>query len=649
MLGLKHYLVTPLAYTGAAGAFTYHSDDPLTEGAIVQVPVGRRELIGIVTGAVTKPDFATKPVIGKLEFPPVPADLLELAQWMAGYYAASPASIWTTMLPTGLNRNRRTKPQPEPSAPAGLPSDPLTFAQSAILEAFRQSGQTTHLLHGVTGSGKTRVYLELAAEALAAGRSVIILIPEITLTPQMVGQFETAFGDRVLASHSKLKETERAHIWNAAATAAAAGEPRVIVGPRSCLFLPTSQLGLIVVDECHEATYKQEQNPRYQALSTAAKRAHINGAKLLLGSATPGVAELYLAQQNRIRLLKLLQRVNEIPHEVAKIYDLRDKQLLSSSKFITQPIIDAVAVGIDSGRQSLLYINRRGSASSQVCSNCGHVTMCPLCQLPLTFHADLLRLICHHCNYRVANPAVCPECGASELRLLGGGTKRIEAEVERLFPGARVARLDRDSATLTHIKQVFQGLRRGEIDILVGTQMIAKGLDLPAIDTVGIINADTMLHLPDFTAAERTYQLLTQVAGRAGRGDRPGQVFIQTYSPNHPAIRAAATADYAGFAEAELAQRQLLGYPPFVFLLKLTVTAKTREAALEEATALARKLSANQALAVVGPAPAFLELQGGTSHWVLTVKSKHRPPLVEIARSLPPARWAADLDPINLL
>jgi primosomal protein N' (replication factor Y) len=651
--GRRYYLVTPLAYTGAATAFTYHYDEAeIALGSVVQIQIGPRKSLGVVTETIpTPPEFKTKALSGVLDVPPVPEYLRQLAAWMSDYYASSPSAVWSTLLPAGLTKTRR-EVKAKPAAEAqGLPAAPLTEEQTATLAAIRASDRTVHLVQGVTGAGKTRLYLELAAEALTAGRSVVVLVPEITLTPQIVGQFEAVFGADVLTTHSKLTEAQRDLIWRqaAAAAAAAAGQPRVVVGPRSSLFLPLANLGLIVVDECHETSYKQEQHPRYHALAVAAKLGQLVGARVIFGSATPGLGELFLAQAGRIEHYVLSQRANQIAHSQAEIIDMRNKDMRSLSKFITQPIIDAVTASLAEGRQSLLYLNRRGSATSQVCDDCGHVSSCPNCLMPLTFHADLLRLICHHCNFRQVSPAVCPECHGASLKLLGGGTKRIEAEVERLWPEARLARLDRDSATLSHIKAVYKGLRDGSIDIVIGTQMIAKGLDLPAIDTVGVINADTLLHVPDFSAAERTYQLLTQVSGRTGRGDRPGRVFIQTHTPEHPAIQAAARGDYAGFASAELAQRQLLRYPPFVYLLKLTVAAKTQAAAMAAAGNLARQLQATAGLLVMGPAPAFIETQAGTYRWVITVRATRRPALVAIARNLPDDRWTADLDPLNLL
>lgn len=646
----RYYLITPLAYTGRATAFTYHHTIDLVAGQIVEIPIGRRIVTGIVTAQLSEPTFKTKAIIRMLDLPPLPQDLSALATWMATYYASSPSSVWSTILPAGIMKARRIQPAIVAANPAqGMPAYSLNPEQIDALIKIRASAHSTHLIQGVTGSGKTRLYLELANEAINQGKSAIILVPEITLTQQVVAQFEDAFGQLVLTTHSKLTEAKRHAIWTAANSAALAMKPRIIIGPRSCLFIPVYQLGLIVIDESHETTYKQEHHPRYHSVTTAAFRARVTGARLILGSATPGLSELYLANIGKIEHILLTQRANSIPHSEAKIIDLRDKDLFKLSKFITQPLFDAITDTLLAGRQTLLYLNRRGSASSQICSDCGQVSLCPNCALPLTFHADLMRLICHHCNFRRASQAVCPQCHGINLKLLGGGTKRIEAEVMRLWPDARIARLDRDSATLPYIHTVLKQLRSGNLDIIIGTQMIAKGLDLPAIDTVGIVSADTMLHLPDFTAAERTFQLLSQVSGRAGRGDRAGQVFIQTYTPNHPAIVAAATGAYERFANAELTERRLMHYPPYVHLLKLTIALSTQEATQIEANRLTQELKKIPGLAIIGPAPAFLELGSSKYHWIITCKSKHRQPLVDIAAALPSDSWTADLDPVNLL
>ncbi len=642
------YLVAPLAYSGAMSVYTYHGLIEFAVGDIANITIGRRQSLGVVVGLTGRPEFKTKALGERIAVPTIPQYLVDLASWMGNYYVASAGSVWGSFLPAGIAKTRReTKPRAYNSSPI-FPAAPLTPQQSAALESIRSSNLHAHLIHGVTGSGKTRLYLELAREALDQGQSVLVLVPEITLTPQLVGQFEDAFGDVVISSHSKLTEAQRHKIWNEASEATAGNRPRIIVGPRSCLFLPLHNLGLVVVDECHETSYKQEQHPRYQAVTVAGKLGALTGARVILGSATPALQELYLAQIGRIGYVRLTERANQIAPPNAEIIDLRDKDLLKLSKFITQPLIEKITETLQNKRQVLLYLNRRGSATSQVCGDCGYVTVCPDCQLPLTFHADLMRLICHHCNYRQVSAAVCPECRGSDIKLLGGGTKRIEAEVERLWPEARIARLDRDSATLPHIKAVYAGLKDGSIDIVIGTQMIAKGLDLPAIDTVGIISADTMLHLPDYTAAERTFDLLSQVSGRAGRGDRAGTIIIQTYSPTHPAILAAATNDYDAFAAAELIQRAEHGYPPYAFLAKVSVSHSDRTKAKADVAALANELKSYTGLRLSGPAPAFIEIQGGRYHWIMSLASPNRKLLQDIAAKYSESA-IFDLDPVNLL
>lgn len=643
----RYYLIEPTTYTGKATAFTYSGPSSVAVGQVVSIPLGRKSQLGVVRNIVEKPEFETKPINGILDLPPLPHYLGELTDWMSQYYAASPSSVWTTILPAGLTKKRRPIKAKLQKVGNGLPKFDLTPEQIQALAGIRQTREGATLLQGVTGSGKTRIYQELAQEAINSGHSVILLVPEITLTPQIISQFEDVFGEIVLATHSKLTESQRDKTWRAALDAATTAQPRIAIGPRSSLFLPLHNIGLIIIDESHETTYKQEQNPRYDALTTAGKLSNITNSRLIFGSATPGLREVNLAKSGHIMQQKLTKRVNDKPHEKGIILDLRIKDLFKQSTFITQPLLDALQETLSQGRQSLLYINRRGSASAQICSDCGYVSSCKDCQLPLTFHGDILRLICHHCGHRRASPAVCPECKGM-LRFVGGGTKRIEAEVIKLFPAARVARLDRDSATLDHLTEVYAGLNDGSIDIVIGTQMIAKGLDFPNLDTVGIISADTMLYLPDFGASERTFDLISQVSGRAGRGDQPGRVFIQTYTPDHPAIQAAANNDFWGFAERELYLREELGYPPFVYLLKLTFSETSDEAARNRAMHLSQQLRLVKGLTVSGPAPAFMSFSGGKYHWMLTIKALRRPPLVEIARQLPDS-VTADLDPVNLL
>jgi len=645
----QYVLVAPLTFTGTSSeGFTYETEGGVTIGQVVMVPLGRRQSLGVVTAtAVAKPRFATKAVSEVLDVAPLPRHIMDLAAWMGHYYYASPKAVWQTLLPAGITRKRRATKEGAAKTAFTLPKQdqPLTAEQQAAFSAITAGSGTTYLVQGVTGSGKTRLYLELTSAQLAAGKSAIILIPEIVLTPQLLALFEASFPGRVIAFHSGLSEAEKHKAWQQALEST---EPLVVVGPRSGLFLPLAEIGLIVIDECHETSYKQEQNPRYHAIATAAKLAQLTGAKLVLGSATPGLTEVYAAEIGRISLLKLTQRIAGRPLPTATVVDMRDRQARGANRFVSAPLIAALKETLGQDRQSLLFINRRGSASSQICNHCGNVTLCPRCELPLTFHADELKLICHICNFRQTPAAVCPVCNHADLRYLGGGTKRIEAEIAALLPNARVARLDRDSADPKLLPQLYKDLHAGAIDILIGTQMVAKGLDLPDLDTVGVINADTVLHMPDFSSAERTFQLLAQVAGRSGRGAVPGRIFIQTHTPDNPTIQAAAKGDFWGFSGTELGQRRQLGYPPYRFLLKLIFGHKQQATAISQSQAVYDNLKLNPGIKVLGPAPAFHERAGGTYHWQIIAKAARRSVLLEVAAALPDT-WKTDIDPLNVL
>lgn len=647
---LKQYaLVAPLTYTGTTSAgFTYELAEslPAKIGQIVKVPLGRRHTVGVITSLSSKkPAFATKPVTEVLDLAPLPLHLVKLATWLGSYYFASPKAVWQTLLPAGITRKRRAAKIKPVTFTLKPQNQLLTPEQRSAYAGIIKGLETTYLVQGVTGSGKTRLYLELTATQLKQGRSAIILVPEIALTPQLIALFEASFPGRVVPYHSGLTEAQKHQAWQQALEAT---DPLVVVGPRSSLFLPVAPIGLIVVDECHEQSYKQEQNPRYHTIPTAAKLAHLADAKLVLGSATPGLTEVYASQTGRIKRFTLTKRVENRPSPQIEVIDMREPALRGKSSMISLPLQQALQETLNQGRQSLLFLNRRGTASSQICNHCGNVTLCPTCQIPLTFHADHMKLICHFCNFRQVPAAVCPECNTSELRYAGGGTKRIETEIQQILPHVRVFRLDKDSAQPAELPKLYDQLHSGAIDVLIGTQMIAKGLDLPNLDTVGVINADSMLHMPDFHSAERTFQLLTQVAGRAGRGDRLGKVYIQSRTPDHPAIQAARAGNFDDFSKNELAQRKLLGYPPFRYLLKLSYSHKDEAVAVSASQALCATLKQSPHVRVLGPAPAFHARLGGVFHWQLIIKAAERHHLVTIASNLP-KEWKTDLDPVNVL
>jgi len=447
------------------------------------------------------------------------------------------------------------------------------------------------LLHGVTGSGKTEIYLQAIRTALERGKSAIVLVPEISLTPQTVERFKSRFAEMhevVAVLHSHLSEGERHDEWHKIHS----GRARIVIGARSAVFAPLKELGLIIVDEEHETTYKQEEAPRYHARDVAVVRAKIEKCAVVLGSATPSLESYHNATTGKYELLALTQRVDDQQMPLIRIVDLRlERRKEKIAPILSEKLSQAIAARLEKREQTILFLNRRGFSTSLLCSNCGEARNCPNCSVALTFHRHMARLSCHLCGHTAAVPKKCPECGKDALIYAGFGTEKVESTVSHLFPKANVRRMDADSMTRKDAyRETLRNFRTGKIDILVGTQMIAKGLHFPNVTLVGIINADLALHLPDFRAGERTFQLLTQVAGRAGRGERPGEVFVQTYTPFSPSIQFARHHDLAGYFQQELEFRERCHFPPLKHAILITVRSAHEGRAKLSAETLVRRL-----------------------------------------------------------
>ena len=516
----------------------------------------------------------------------------------------------------------RKRVERDPNAGAVLlPSAPLTLsaAQAEALAQVRSSIDAAEpgvtLLYGVTGSGKTEVYLQAIAHTIGLGRSAIVMVPEIALTPQTIERFRARFGDRVAVLHSSLSDGERHDQWHRVAT----GELPIVVGPRSALFAPLDHLGLIVVDEEHETSYKQAESPMYHARDLAVMRGRLAGAAVLLGTATPSVETFHNTLVGKYALARLDERADDRNMPAVRIIDMRiEAEKAGKAHLFSQDLLDAIRRRLDRQEQTILFLNRRGYATQCLCPGCGFVAECDHCSVALTYsrRAEILR--CNLCGESQAVPALCPGCGDPDLRTTGFGTEKIEAYLQRFFPYARVQRVDSDSmrGKDAHTR-VMHAFRSGRIDVLVGTQMIAKGLHFPNVTLVGVVFADGALHMPDFRAAERTFQLLTQVAGRAGRGDVAGEVLVQTYTPFHPAIQAARELDYDRFFEEEIEHRRAQDFPPFTRLALLTV--RGPDAARAEGE-LARFL---EALRAAEPHPR-LEVHGPMPAGIAKIKDLHR-------------------------
>lgn len=535
-------------------------------------------------------------------------------------------------------------------------------ALRAVEDALEGGEYKPFLVMGVTGSGKTELYLRAAQKAARSGRGVIILVPEISLTPQLIGRFAAGLGERFAVLHSMLPARERMLQWEALKS----GEVRIVVGTRSAVFAPVRNLGLVVVDEEHESGYKQDEGLRYNAKHAALVRARAAGGVALLGSATPDLESFHNASEGRYGLLTLPERVGGAEKPRAELIDVRQEEaMLGRRVLIGSRLKKAVDEALAEGGQALLFINRRGYAPALYCPSCGESVRCRSCSVPMTLHRHKTAgsLKCHYCGSGRAEPESCPACGAEGLILLGAGTQKTEDEVQRLWPGARVARLDADSAGLSDMRALLRDFAEKKIDILVGTQMVAKGHHFPALTVVGVLNADDGLGIPDFRAAERTFQLITQVAGRAGRiAGSGGRVVIQTRNPAHPVLLAAALGDYEGFAAKELAERKAAGFPPMKRAVLVRISAVSRkeaDAAAMEAAGILKSIPAPPGTDFLGPAPAPLEILKGRFRRHILIRAgrgsaaalnKYMAGFLELAgRPGKDVRIVLDADPVSLL
>jgi len=697
-------------------------------GQRVAVPFGSRQMDGVVLRLTDEPVPDVRPLLRAGE-PLLLPHQLELAEWIASHYAApindavalfrppaggtprlrriarlsrnvdvpgvmgelaraprqqatlealmlAPLGLDARVLPSedalsalvarGLVEVITEVDEPPPIAPETAQILPLrlTEAQEKALEAIRtEPGHRVFLLHGVTGSGKTEVYLQAIADALERRKQALLLVPEISLTPQTIACCASRFPGRVAVLHSALTQRQRFGEWHRIRQ----GAVDLVIGPRSALFAPLRDLGLVVIDEEHDWTYKQEQSPRYHARETAIKLASLVGAKVILGSATPDLGSYYKAQTGAFSLLTLPDRI-ATPKALStqgsalsasswlppvRIVDMRQELRAGNRTIFSRELQDALRGTLSRREQAILFLNRRGTNTFVLCRECGFVLECQDCsRLPLTYHAVGNRLQCHNCGRVVRPPDRCPDCSSMRIRYFGLGTQRVAEEIEVLLPQARILRWDRDTArTREDHERVVEAMREHQADVLVGTQMVAKGHDLPLVTLVGVISADAMLQLPDFRSAERSFQLLTQVAGRAGRGPGGGSVLIQTYNPHHPTLALAARHDFHTFFRNEIQFRKHMGYPPFSHVVKFVYSHASAEKCEREARVLFTQLSEriaglDPAIDLTGPLPPYLEKSHGKFRWQIVARGPDvRPVLISDL----PSGWSIDVDPASVL
>jgi primosomal protein N' (replication factor Y) (superfamily II helicase) len=646
------------------GALSYRNDESRSAslGRRVVAPFGRREATGYVVGesdSCSFPPEQLKRITRCLDEEPLFDERsVELSRWLAGMYFCGQGEALAAMLPqakresAGRSGERASVGASIEVEEFEIDSAPLSLSdeQAAALDRITRNRSGVEYLYGLTGTGKTEVFLQAAEATVAEGRSVIYLVPEIALTGQVVDAAVGRFGEGCAVLHSRLTPSRRLAEWRRILR----GEVRVVVGARSAVFAPVKDLGLIVIDEEHESSYKSGSAPRYHARQVAMRRGATEGARIVMGSATPSVEAWNLMASGGIGRLPLTRRLAGGAPPGVKIVDMRRE-----SGPISLALAQSVRASHEQGRQSILFLNRRGFSYFFRCGSCGAELRCPNCSVALTYHKDRDSLVCHYCGYRASPPKVCPDCGSLDVGWAGFGTERVEEEAARLFPDMRIRRLDADSTSrVGELESAIADFREGRADILLGTQMVAKGLNFPRVKTVGIVLADTSLNLPDFRAAERTFSLVVQVAGRAGRFTPDGEVLLQTYRPDSPVIRLAAAVDAEGFYRLELETRKELGFPPYERLVRVVFRSKEKgraQGAAHEFTLLLQSMLPEGA-EILGPAECPLGMVAGTVRWQIIARAPelgplHRALATALAEFKVPSsvRIEPDADPVSLM
>ena len=554
-------------------------------GSRVFVEFRRRKIEGYVIGFPEIPYPKIKPILHIINDTPIfSLRMLEFFKWISTYYGTPLGEVIKTALP--LKQTSETIEKITPSTHTTPPASPLHLneyqarALDKLVHALQTKKYESFLLYGITGSGKTEVYLQLIDQALQMNREAIVLVPEISLTPQLLSRFESRFPGKIASLHSRLTPHQRHIEWMKIKNR----KTPIVIGARSAIFAPLNNIGVIIVDEEHDTSFKQEERLRYNARDLALVRAHLENAIAVLGSATPALETYYNTKIKKIQCLSLPQRIDHRPLPKVEIINLAEQPFT----IFSEPLRQALTENLHAGKQSILLLNRRGYSPFLLCQQCGYVEKCPHCSVSLTVYLSSKNLICHYCSFTIPFPSLCKECQSQKLQPLGLGTEKVESTLKELYPSARIARLDKSSARKKNVlEDILRAFSEQKIDILIGTQMIAKGHDFPHVTLVGVILADVAFNLPDFRASEKTFQLLTQVAGRSGRGSDPGRVFIQTFQPDHYSITFSKQHDYLGFFDTELQIRKELYYPPFTKLVHFKISDENADKALEKIKILA--------------------------------------------------------------
>lgn len=640
---------------GGEGVFSYSVPDELSHqikiGSIVGIPFGKRNIRGVIKAKSLKlkaKSYRLKPISSVNSEFIIPERYISIAKWVSEYYLCSLGEAISMFLPPDMKQPRI---KDKGSKIKNKKLNPLTHDQKNIFQKLSKQLSSNKkrpaLIYGVTGSGKTEVYLHLAKKTIALRKSVILLVPEIILTPQNIKRFEEAFSQDVVLMHSGLSKSEKYHCYKLFNS----GERKVIVGPRSALLVPNENVGLIIVDEEQEESYKQEQNPRYDAVTLAEVVADKTNALLVLGSATPRIETYHKAKSGIYELYKLSGRYNALTLPTAEIVDLKDEIKRENFSPISEKLQKALSYVLKKKEQAILFLNRRGMATFVSCRDCGFVASCSHCEVPLIQHLDQSGnyLICHHCDKKAPLPHICPDCGSLKIRYFGSGVEKIELEIKRLFPEARIKRID-SKVLRNHAEyeKFYRDFYDHKFDFVIGTQILAKGFDIPGVSLVGIISADVGLHIPHFRAAEKIFRLITQVSGRSGRRGKPGQTIIQTYWPNSAAIKFAAKHDFESFYAAEIEKRLEKNYPPKTHIIRVLSEDRVQNKAKQNIEKLASELNKHR-IEHIGPGACFFQRLNNKFRYQIIIKVKILPDknISSLFSHFPKLTW--DVDALNLL
>lgn len=639
----------------------------IDRGDSVKVPLGKRIVDAVVLGETEeRGDFSLKGILEKIEDKPnLPEKYLSWLEWLSKYYLHPIGQVTKMAFPPLKKQNKQRKSNKSAVIPITPPSQNLNFTpeqQCCFDNISKFKGFHVHLILGVTGSGKTEIYLQLIEQVLLAGKSALILVPEISLTPQLLNRFASRFPNQVAVIHSHLTDREKTNQW----WLAYEGEKPILLGARSALFCPRENLGLIIVDEEHESSYKQDEMLKYNARDAAIMQAKLFDCPIVLGSATPSLETWNNAKQGRYQLHQMKSRVSMRPMPLIEVISLKDNEKQKDLPFWLSPqLFSEIHETLNKKDQVALFLNRRGMAQYVQCFDCGFSYECPNCEISLTLHGKM-DLVCHYCNYTAIFKENCPDCSSINISAIGLGTEQVEQDISRLFPEAKVRRADRDEiSSREQLEELISSMEKREIDILIGTQMIAKGLDFPGLNLVGLILADVGFHIPDFRASERSYQLITQVAGRAGRHSvDPGKVFVQTFNPKQECLQFALKNDFFGFAEAELQQRSELNYPPIGKLALIRITGNSLQITQKMSFRISQQLQALKnhrdiyaEIQILGPAPAPITKLRNKYRYHILIKAKNIQVLHALLGELNPdfskvvssTKVQFDIDPYNML